>query len=210
MIRAFAAARVTGLPLNVVCHGNSLTYGYQLPPSPAPPVQSASNYPAVLDGIRPAGDIITNAGTTGWTTSQLISEFDSVVQPLRSSTKANVVVFWEGINSLANGTTASAEWQLHKDYADHARGLFWDVLILNVLPQNAVNPPTDAVRLAFNALLAADHSFALRLLDVAGDSFYASPSSDPPYMPDQIHLRDSGYSRIATTHVGPALAEIYP
>ena len=91
--------RITfGSNVNIVCDGNSLTYGI-----------GGTAYPSQLAGKSPltGGETITNVGVNGQTTADMTSTH-SDVDAAWDAGKTNILVAWEGTNSIANiGRTAA-------------------------------------------------------------------------------------------------------
>jgi hypothetical protein len=174
-------------PKNIVCHGNSLTAG----------ASASIPYPAALATLRPS-DTITNAGTSGIETPALTAEFSTVVNPLKSGTKRNIVVMWEFINDMQKNqptVTDAVGLQHYKDYATNAATFpGWELLVLNSTPANNA-PSTESIRISFNSLLANDHAWASGFVDVGNDPLFVG--FDPAVYFDTIHFKNPGYERIA-------------
>jgi len=77
---------------NIVCHGNSLTFGTPGAPTVSYPAQLAADTFIINRGIR-----VTNRGTGGITTTGLSAEAPAEVDPLLVEGKINIDVFLEGL-----------------------------------------------------------------------------------------------------------------
>lgn len=83
---------------NIICDGNSLTYGYGVNPS-------TESYPALLAGMSPLstnGATVTNFGVNAQTTPMMIADAASQVDVTYNPAVQNIVVFSEIINDAAN------------------------------------------------------------------------------------------------------------
>lgn len=190
----------SGRRLNVVCYGNSLTTGNTSP----------GNYPAALAAMRP-GDTITNLGTGNQYTDQMLSSFTTDVVPLASTTKTNVCIWWESVDSIDDhGVTPSQEYAKLKSAAALCHTNGWLIVVSGAIP--CTDPPAVQSDLdALAALLRADHSAfdgfadlpANPVFDVNSGTIYAAPGGSP-----NVHLTDFGYTHPVAYGFNDALNSI--
>lgn len=211
------AAIVRYLPstTNVVLDGNSLVAGT----GSSVPAYNLAGQVASLPPI--SGQLsITNLGIGGQTTRQMNGMdggSSADVDAAWVSGKTNVLLVWEGTNSIyGGGRTASQAYQDMADYCAARLALNpWLIVIINTLPRQIGNPVAEdamnAKLVDYNAQLAAGYRSmgARAVVDVrqAGSPFaftnYSQASYDatvdywknPEYI--KVHLSDTGYSVIA-------------
>ncbi len=123
----------------IVFDGNSLVLGASGATDPMPaqvfrsaPVNSTS--------------ACTNSGTNGARTNEMITQAAAQIDPLFNAAKNNILVVWEGRNSIYNGgRTPAAAWVEIQDYVAARLALHpeWKIVLMTVLPQRA-STDTDA------------------------------------------------------------------
>jgi lysophospholipase L1-like esterase len=197
---------------NVVCDGNSLTAGNGGGGNP---------YPSLLASMSPLNgkSTVTNTGVSGNTTQQMTAA--ARPDPYWVAGKTNILVVWEGTNSIApaggNVTPQQAATDM-QNYISARLALHpWLVVLVNCLPrqessQSASFTLNNKLN-TYNTLLAANYKTwgAKVLVDVrqAGSPFAFTDytdaafttafntglwaSSDTPH----IHLSGYGYNKIA-------------
>lgn len=176
----------SGRRFNVVCYGNSLTSGNASP----------GNYPAALTAMRP-GDTIINLGTGDQFTDQMLANFTTDVVPLASTTKTNVCIWWESVDSIDDhGVTPAQEYAKLKTAASTCHSNGWLIVVCGAIP--CTDPPSlQSDRDALAALLRADHSAfdgytdlpANPIFNVNDSAIYANAGGSP-----NVHLTDFGYA----------------
>lgn len=178
---------------NILCLGNSLTYGYQ----------SSDPYPAQLSRLIPAA-IVTNKGVSGCNTGQMIGWIGRDVIPNYRKGMRNMAIVWEISNDLG-GCSDTLAYQHYVTYCDSLQHLGWTVISVSVIYRdNSVLFPQynwsffDPERLTINGWLRSNFGqFSYKLADVAADSSLAH--FDPRYFyPDHIHLIAAGDSIVAS------------
>lgn len=198
--------------INVVCDGNSLTQG----------VGGGSNpYPSQLACMSPLNGLITvtNVGVSGNTTQQMTTA--ARPDPYWVAGKTNVLIVWEGTNSIlpggGNRTPAQAASDMQAYLSARLALHPWLVVLINCLPRQASTEsasfPLNNNLNSYNSLLAANYKSwgAKVLVDVrqAGSPFAMTDytdaafttafgtglwaSSDTPH----VHLSGYGYNKIA-------------
>jgi hypothetical protein len=184
---------VNSIPKRVIFHGNSLFhlsqgnvfYGF-----------------AVSNVVRPqlTDLIVQDYSYQGKTSAQLLAEFPTVVQPYVN--KGDVIVFWDGRNSMANniGNETPAQALIDaKAYCANAISLGLKVITLTCIPTSTTYV-ADADRLTFNTNMLADTSFCNAVVDPCALTEFnsvADLSNTTYYNADQIHLTTAGYTLIA-------------
>jgi lysophospholipase L1-like esterase len=184
---------VNSIPKRVVFHGNSLFHLRQ---------GNVLNGFAVSTLVRPqlTGVVVQDYSYQGKTSAQLLAEFPTVVQPYVN--KGDVIVFWDGRNSMANniGNLSPANALIDaKAYCANAISLGLKVITLTCIPTSTTYV-ADADRLTFNTNMLADTSFCNAVVDPCALTEFnsvADLSNATYYNADQIHLTTAGYTLIA-------------
>jgi lysophospholipase L1-like esterase len=187
----------------IVCAGNSLTYGYHL----AEP--STQSYPAQLIGFAPYstnGSVILNKGVNGITTEQMQPRIATDILPNYDSSKINLVIAWEVGNDIFwNGTTGAAAYDSFVVYCDSVRSHGWKVAVITNPYRNNYfmgypTTPGGDDSTAYSSKLSASNgliranwaSFSDYLVDLGADSAFSSYST-LNYQTDHVHLTQAGY-----------------
>jgi lysophospholipase L1-like esterase len=188
----------------VVCDGDSLTFGYQLA-NPA-----TQSYPAQLAVLLPAWDIY-NTGVSGEPlgpqtgSAGMIGTAPNSVDPLfRAGRSANVCIAWGGVNDLlgiswAAGTAAALE-PIIAAYCAARHAVGWKVVLVTLPPSNysGTNAGYEAARLAYNLWLRANFApIADGLLDLGGSTPYGQLADTVADTLDGLHLNAGGYTVLA-------------
>ena len=214
---AYAQTPVAG---QVLCHGDSLTWGANassglgvpgtlMEQSPGPPagtgIALATTYPAVL--ARTLGPVwhVRSVGTGGWNFDPLTGEAPSKIDPLFDPRLAlNVLIIFGGTNDLggAHRSAATAFGKLTNYCRARKRAHPWRILV--VTPPVAAYPGVypadfDAQMVKYDALIRRDwRSFADGIVDVQADPRLGAPGAEhnPAYFSatDFTHLTDLGYA----------------
>jgi len=204
----------------VVCHGDSLTWGANasaglgvpgalMEQSPGPPAGAgttpATTYPAVLARTLGPAWHVRSVGTGGWNFGPLTGEAPSKIDPLFDPRLAqNVLIIFGGTNDLG-GAHESAGTCFRKLVAYcRARKAAHPWRILVVTPPVAAYPGVypadfDAQMVQYGALIRRDwRSFADGVVDVQADFRLGAPGAEhnPAYFSDKdfTHLTDAGYA----------------
>lgn len=222
MIGLSGAARIRDWArVNLVFDGNSLVNGV------GASNQATTALPAQVAAASPINGVIsaTNLGIGGQTTRQmdgLDGGSASDIDGAYVSGKANVLVLWEGTNSICNvGRTSDQALSDLQIYVTdrQANGRQWTMMALTTLPRQAsplISSQTDintynAILADYNAKLMANYR-ALGLAAVADVRQSGSPFAFSDYSSasfgasnlwsegngSRVHLNDAGYALIAS------------
>jgi len=186
------------LPLTnrVVYDGNSISAGGAL---------GAIPFSDIIDGLETVKVPYVNQAVSGKTTSQLIVDAPTKVDPLFDSTLVNnILVGWEGTNEPAYTNLPT--------YYSARQAVGWENIAVTVLP-NTENP-SEVVRQATNASLRANYTtYAQALVDMGNDPVMGQAgqnSNTTYYNPDGTHQNTVGETVIAN-RIWPAIdALIHP
>jgi lysophospholipase L1-like esterase len=197
-------APVTG---QVVCHGDSLTWGANASSG----IGSATGpiYPGVLaEKLGPAWRV-TNLGTGGWTISMMTNEASQKVDPLfNPSLKQNVLIIFGGTNDLGGWhQTADTTYQRLVAYCNARKAAHpWKILVIT--PPMAAYPKVypddfDQKMVQYDDLIRKNwRTFADGIIDVQADPRFGVPGAEhnPVYFSakDFTHLTDTGYKIVGT------------
>lgn len=210
--------------VNIVCDGNSLTAGVGGYPWP--------NGLKIRTGFTAPSYV--NVGVSGQTTQQMNGVGADVtdVNGAWVAGKTNVLVAWEGTNSICNvGRTAAQAAQDMADYIAARKAVHpWIVLIGTCLPRQtnngqAATTSQNAVLDAYNALLRANYRAygAKGLFDVrqAGSPFNVADYQMATFETaaagglwaagetgNHIHLSSAGYDALVDQIIIPAIKRL--
>jgi lysophospholipase L1-like esterase len=203
--------RYSAATVNVVCDGNSLTQGVGALSSP---------YPSQLGAMDPLKGLVnvTNLGVSGQTTGQMTSAATDVDGAWVSG-KTNILIAWEGTNSITGGQrTAAQAAQEMTDYIAARQAVQpWIVVLMTCLPRQAgteaASATLNATLDAYNALLKANYKTmgARAIVDVrqAGGPFAFADYLDATFTAaaatglwasgesPHVHLSGAGYFKVA-------------
>lgn len=178
--------------LNIVCAGNSLTYGYDLSDP------STQSFPAQLDTMLVNATIL-NAGINGISTEQMQSDFIPVLG------KRNIVIAWEiGNDIFWNGRSAADAVDSFKVYCDKITASGFSVYVLTLPARNnyymgyQMTPGGDDST-AYNSKINAANVLLRQMpnvIDIAADK-RLSKYSDTYFLYDHVHISAAGYNVIA-------------
>jgi lysophospholipase L1-like esterase len=190
----------------VVCQGDSITYGY------ANPGQVTQPYPLQLAGILSGWDTY-NLGINGLRADQLATQFTATTAPYwRPFRSRNILALQAGTNDLFQaGTTADVLTRLATWYSN-AAALGFRVVLHTLTPSTAAGTPAgfEANRLSINASLraASPGTYFDALADVGADPVIGNVANcgNTTYFIDGLHLTNVGYSVWALYTKAAALA----
>jgi len=134
----------------------------------------------------------------GETVVQMIDQVATQMAGAYRADSTNVAVFLGGTNDLRGSDSAAAIYANIQTWCAAVRALGYSkIVLLTVLPStNAGNPGDfETRRLALNALLAADHTCADALVDVA--ALCPNPDDTALYYSDKLHINAAGHARVA-------------
>lgn len=223
------SARAAQLNGQVICHGDSLTWGANASSGLGPPGQlieqtptasanERTTYPAVLARTLGPNWHVGSVGTGGWTIDLLKGEAPSKIDPVYNPNfRQNILIIFAGTNDLG-GAHESAKTAFDKLVAYcRARHSAHPWRILVVTPPMAaypgVYPPDfDAQMVQYDALIRRSwRYFADGIVDVQADCRFGAPGAEhnPQYFSsrDFTHLTDEGYAIVghdaafAVTHL---------
>lgn len=165
-------------PLNLVAHGNSLTYGTG---STDPATLS---WPMQMDLSGITGETVTVYGHGGWETTRLTTKIATEVIPYQVINRTNVLILQEAGNDIYYNGDPVLAWANTVDYIAQARSLGWKgVVAICTLTQRNVS---SALLLAYNTLAREQYASAGfdYLVDIADDPALANPSFDGTHYND--------------------------
>lgn len=192
-------AKATGAYLKraaIVCHGNSLTAGYNGQVPYTTPLQAAYD-------AQPLAVTVLNEGFNAYTTQQLTAQLAGARLQVASQYPADrrILVVWELRNDMVlNGLTPAQAITNLAAYCNAARAHGYDkIIVCNTIADGSGDAnftPTDQAEV--NALLAANyHTFVDHLVDLAADSRFQNPADTTYYAADKLHLVSAGYAVVA-------------
>lgn len=203
----------------VVFDGNSLVFGVGSTGGLNLPVQQAALAPIS------AGLVITNTAVSGQTINDMRTRGPTFVDPTFDSAKSNVLILWEGTNSISNspvrtGLEAIADMTAY--IAERrAANPAWKIVLLTTIPRYFMNgitvPLGNAQLLVYNNYILANYRAmgADAVVDVRANTVFvypagatSMPSYMTPYSSDgHTHLNNAGYALIAAM-VAPVLRRL--
>lgn len=181
---------------NIVCAGNSLTFGFLLAD------RSKQSYPAQLGSSYVAQRFrisVLNKGVNGMTTQQMIAAAPAIDALYKPGVKS-VCIAWEIGNDIwFNGTAGPVAYSNFVSYCLARKAKGWFVVVITVPPRNATSAFGDTpaqymakVNSANGLLLANGIAFCDVLVNI--NSIPELATVNPVYyFPDNIHLRENGY-----------------
>lgn len=200
---------IAGPPVNLVCDGNSLTYGFNA--SSGAGLTTGTSYPGQLATslAKPTWQA-WNVGAGGQSGNYMAGKVPSVAQQYYNPLAAqNFYFFWEGTNDLAAfGLTPAQSRQTTVNTCLGAKSIGYQVGVLDCLPRGSA-AGFETTRSAYNALMAADFAptstprvlasapYADLLAQIGSDpaiGVAGSQSNATNYGPDLTHLTDAGYA----------------
>jgi lysophospholipase L1-like esterase len=204
---ASANAQTTAVTGQVVCHGDSLTWGANA--SSGIGTATGPVYPGVLAAKLGTALRVTNLGTGGWTISMMTNEASQKVDPLFDpSLKENILIIFGGTNDLGGWhQTADATYQRLVAYCNARKALHpWKILVLT--PPMAAYPKVypdhfDQKMVQYDSLIRKNwRTFADGIIDIQADPRFGVPGAEhnPTYFSakDYTHLTDAGYEIVGT------------
>ncbi|MBN9202035.1 MAG: SGNH/GDSL hydrolase family protein [Microbacterium chocolatum] len=191
--------------LNVVFDGDSLTLGTSAPTGYSMPNQS-------MEGIPRA--TWHNLGINSRSSSQLLMDASTRVDPLFVDGSNNVVVVWIGTNDITSAAPGvGATYDNIVAYCNGRRSIGFKIAVVTTIPRQDETtwPGFEARRTELNTLIRANwENFADVLVDTDTDPVFSDPSApfNPRYYREAVqtgissgggtHLTTEGYARIAS------------
>ena len=202
-----------------VFDGNSLVFGYGSSGGQTLPVQLAAMAP--ISG----GLVITNPAVGGQTINAMRARGPEFVDALYDPAKSNVLLIWEGTNSICN-TPARTGMEAIADLTAYiaerrAANPGWKIVVLTTIPRYYMQGTTvqngNAQLLIFNNYLLSNYREigADAVVDVRQNAVFVyptgatnMPSYMTPYSSDgHTHLNNAGLGLVAVM-VAPALRRL--
>jgi lysophospholipase L1-like esterase len=204
LANAQTPSAVTG---QVVCHGDSLTYGSNA--SSGWGTATGPVYPGVLADKLGSTWRVTSIGTPGWTMDGLMGQAPSRVDPLYDPTlKYNILVVFGGTNDIGcKYETADQTYAKLVAYCKARKAAHpWKILVLT--PPMAAYPKVypgdfDYQMVRYDEKIRQNWpSFADGIVDVQADPRMGTPGAEhnAEYFSakDFTHLTDAGYRIVGT------------
>lgn len=179
--------------MNVVCVGDSLTYGAGS--------STGNTYPQQLAALNTFATV-SNQGISGVSVTQLFSTA-AVVDAIYNANKLNVCVVWCGTNdlylNLASGIGATTFAAL-STYCQARRAAGFKVIVVDMIARNVSTNQSlfNTERASFNSLLANGYkSFADAFVSLSSQATLSDYSNTTYFQNDGVHLKDAGYAIVA-------------
>jgi lysophospholipase L1-like esterase len=186
---------------NLVCTGDSLTFGF--------PGQDWEAYPTQTVAQLTASWAVINNGVNG-DSVQALTARAAATDALQAAGKTNILVVWIGANNfLGTAETPATVFGLIKAYCQARQAAGWTVAVCTMTGSAFVPTPGtyEAYRQTLNTSIRGDTSFYTALADLGasgngiGD---LADCSDLAIYTDGIHMTTAGYS-IAAAIVATAI-----
>lgn len=174
----------------LICDGDSLTFGWPEPANYTYPVQAALN-----PGWRGV-----NVGANGKSSAAMLANAPTTVDPLFDPALArNVVVAWIGTNDLLTSVPLATIQSNIVAYVNGRRAVGFQVVLCTLTPTlYATRPATyDAQRVALNGWIISGASGANVVCDSGNSPILNDPLDTYRYSTDKIHLTKYGYHAVA-------------
>lgn len=175
----------------VIFDGNSMTDG------------STSSYPATTVAALTGTWYSRNFGVSGQTTTQMISDGVSQIDPFYDSRVTNnVLVAWETTNELKLGVSATDAYNNLVAYCRARKNAGFKVVVPTILPRSESGTPEDfnTKRATVNTNIRNNYaSFATAIADVAANTDIGEDgdSENATYYADKVHMTTAGYNIVA-------------
>lgn len=195
-IKAYAYRRLSAALAcaQVVCDGNSLTYGYGLA------VPATQGYPAQLQTLLGATTYVRNFGVSAIQTDAMVTNYPTRIAPFLDTRRAkNILVVWEGGNHIKlGGVSAATAWASLVSYMQLARASGWEIVLCNVGARGDIAGATETERDALNVLIAAGWAtYADAFVDIDADVNLSNPADLTYFQADTIHYTQAGQAVVA-------------
>ena len=198
---AYAAFGIAPQKRNVIaCIGDSQTAGNGLVYPFNVAGAAMLNYPQQLNALLNPPCAVYNFGQPGETAATLagaVSGYLASVAP-SGSASLKIAICWAGSNDMAQGASAATAYASFKTLCQNAQAAGFTVIAVDCGPRQTWSPSgSDAIRLAFNALVAANwQSFASAYYAEGEDPTVGVASACGTFAlyPDGTHLTGLGFS----------------
>lgn len=183
----------------VVCDGNSLTFGHGTE-TLASPYTVHNSFPeqlAVLLGGRDKWNVV-NLGVSGQRTSNMLADLDSQVAPTFNARRPkNIIIAAEIGNAIfLGGSTALAAVQEFASFVSRARSAGHRVVTWTIPKRSDIVGANETARQAANVMLLAGASGADRVFDAAAMAEFQDTADTDNYT-DGIHWTTSAAGAFA-------------
>jgi lysophospholipase L1-like esterase len=184
----------------IVCHGDSLTYGSFLQD---PTTQC---FPVQLNSILGSSWDIYNQGLAGEPLSFLLGVAFERIDPLyRSFRSQNWVIIWAGVNDMlgfnpSTPDTPAVVYNNLKTYCNQRKAIGFKVMVATLPPSSYAGTAAsyESSRLSFNSMVRANYiSFADEILDIGGDHNLGNPANTATNTIDGLHFNATSCLTIA-------------
>ena len=170
---------------NLMCDGDSLTYGYGS--------RANRSYPSQL-GLSSSIQV-WNLGLAGQTMASMVTVAATLVDPNFVSGQTNVLVIWGGTNDLFGGTAPATVYADLSSYISARCSAGWNkIAVLTCLPRTGDN---ETNRATYNSLITANTAGADVVVDVASNSDLSNDTNGTYFYTDDTHLTAAGYAIVA-------------
>ena len=168
-------------PVNVVCTGDSITYGLSS--------GTLYSWPSMIGHAR-RDATIANLGVSGRTLADIAANAATEIDPLLRDGVVNVLYAWAGTNDILYGASAATVYAAYQAFAASRFAAGWDyVIVLDVLSR--VGSGAETIN-QFNALMAAGAStWASAYIPISRDARFSS-TGNTIYFADGIHPTIAG------------------
>lgn len=200
-----AGMSVPDVTVQVICTGDSLTYG----------AFGTCSYPSKLAGLLIDNTRVRAYGVSGQNLTNIIS-----IEPTRADLDynaglydRNILVAWVGLVDMYLGASAAATQALYQEYCEDRIAAGWEVIACTATPasKSGVFAGYEDRRQDFNTWLRANYlSFGCSALsDPGGDPTIGAPGAETntTYYADLLHMTAAGYE-IKANLAGAAIASI--
>jgi lysophospholipase L1-like esterase len=202
--------------VNIVCDGNSITYGVGYGPGLTWPQQLATLAPWAAIGSNLH---VYNFGVNSQTTQNMQSDAATQIDPLYDPAAVNILIAWEIRNDVQNGLVGVTPRQAvdhMKAYCLARKAVGWKVIVVDILHSNFVaggasQEDEDLINAnydACNTIVAGEwQEWADGYVHMMADSRLANPHDATVYY-DGIHPNGLG-RQYAAEDINPEVVRIY-
>jgi len=183
--------------VNMVCLGDSLTYGYD---GALSGLAIRSYCTQVAPGLSGTSWKSQNYGRNGASTPTIISDLLPLAQyTLNRPETTNLANLWIGTNDCDAGTAVGTIETNITTIVSTLQGYGYKVAILTITPYGGAgkNPGFDACRAALNTWILANSAAADYVIDSGDAAALSDPSNTTYYSTDKLHLTEVGQAVVA-------------
>lgn len=183
----------------IVCDGNSLTYGYDLP--------SDSSYPSKLATLAPFnsnGSTVSNYGVSGQSTIDMLNDYSSQIAPLYNANQNSVLVAWELTNDLYNTGNTDTVINRMVRYCEGGQVTGFKVIVMTGISRKITGTTSGGDnQSSFNSKMATINTYLKTNFAtfsdgiVSLDETFTDFNDTGKYLADGVHLSGPGYTLVA-------------